>query len=48
LGYALLGGFLFFHNLHKFWNTDKTFLQEFSFITWLTQIDWFTPPLTPY
>jgi hypothetical protein len=39
---------LFFHNLHKFWNTNKTFLQEFSFITWLAQIDWFTPSLTPY
>ncbi len=48
LGYALPDGFLFFHNLHKFWNTDKTFLQEFSFITWLAQIDWFTPSLTPY
>jgi hypothetical protein len=36
LGYVLPYRLSFFHNLHKFRNTNKTFLQEFSFIAWLT------------
>jgi hypothetical protein len=39
---------LFFHNIHKFRNMGKTFMQEFSFFAWLVYIDWFTPSLTHF
>jgi hypothetical protein len=35
LGLCVTYWLLFFCNLHKFQNIDKTFLQEFSFIAWL-------------
>jgi hypothetical protein len=35
LGLCATCRLLFFHNLHKFQNINKTFSQEFSFFVWL-------------